>query len=165
MNRSKPWHIYGNMLSAFPLAPFFMLIGLPAPVAQSAPPPEARLVSGSIRIQIVRAPIESLARAALSVPRALAPPSWVERKASRCVPVSSVTAISVTDSDSIDLLLNGGKRLRAHLGSDCPTLDFYSGVYVRPDRDGNICANRDWVRSRSGGQCQIQTFRALVPAR
>jgi hypothetical protein len=31
--------------------------------------------------------------------------------------------------------------------------------------DRKVCASRDSIRSRSGGECRIASFRALVPAR
>jgi len=45
----------------------------------------------------------------------------------------------------------------------CPALDFYSGFYLRPSADGQVCADRDTVHARSGGQCGIERFRTLVP--
>ncbi|WP_326524893.1 hypothetical protein [Sphingomonas sp.] len=99
---------------------------------------------------------------------ALAPlPSmrWVEKKADKCLPVESLAAATVTEAESVDLLLNGGKRLRARFGSECKALDFYSGFYVKMPADGRVCAGRDSIRARSGGECRIKSFRTLVPER
>ncbi|HTG37195.1 hypothetical protein [Sphingomonas sp.] len=96
----------------------------------------------------------------------LPPISWVERRGGdQCVPVTSLAAASVTRPDAVDLVLSGGRRMRARLGEDCPALNFQSGFYLRPPADGQICARRDLIRSRSGGECRIETFRALVPSR
>lgn len=92
-------------------------------------------------------------------------PPMVERKAEDCIRMQRVVAFAVTRSDSVDLIMNDGTRMRAKLGSDCPSLGFYSGFYVRPNPDGKMCVNRDSIRSRSGGSCAIQGFRTLVPAR
>ena len=99
--------------------------------------------------------------------RASAPPPvrWTEKKADKCVPVVDLAAAAVTGGDSVDLLLNGGRRLRARFGSDCPALDFYSGFYVKMPQDGKVCSGRDSIRARSGGECRIKSFRALVPAK
>lgn len=88
----------------------------------------------------------------------------VERKADDCLKMRRVVAFAVTQRDSVDLVLNDGTRMRAKLGDKCPSLDFYSGFYVRPNADGKMCAKRDTIRSRSGGSCSIQAFRTLVPA-
>jgi hypothetical protein len=93
------------------------------------------------------------------------PPPMVERKADDCIRMQRVVAFSVTRNDSVDLMLNDGTRMRARLASNCPSLGFYSGFYIRPNPDGKMCANRDAIRSRSGGSCTIQQFRTLVPAR
>jgi len=95
----------------------------------------------------------------------LPPIRWVEKKADKCVPAIDLAAAAITGTDSVDLVLNGGKRLRARFGADCPALDFYSGFYVKMTNDGKVCARRDSIRSRSGGECRIESFRALVPAR
>ena len=55
--------------------------------------------------------------------------------------------------------------MRARLQDECPALDYYRGFYVRPQPDGRICADRDAIRTRSGGDCGIDRFRRLVPAK
>lgn len=90
---------------------------------------------------------------------------WKEKKAPRCIPLKSLAGASVTRRDSVDLMLRGGTRLRAKLEDDCPALDFYEGFYIKPTQDGKMCAERDMIHSRSGGQCEISRFRTLVPDR
>lgn len=152
------------MPQVFPLTLMLLAFGLPAPAFQAAPP-RPQFFSGSVRIQIIRMPIRRAPPPPEALSRPLRPVTWVERKAARCLPVKRIAAVTVTTSDSVDLLLTSGRRMRAKLGSDCPAFDFYSGVYVKPDQDGKLCADRDWIRSRSGGQCQVQSFRALEPSR
>lgn len=145
----------------FPMSFLFVAFGWLPPALQ-APPRRVGGFSGSIRIQIIRTPLPP---PVVTYSRPVSGAGWVERKSGRCVAVRRISAVTVMNSDSVDLLLSDGKRLRAKLGSDCPALDFYSGVYLKPDPDGRLCADRDWIRSRSGGQCQIQDFRSLVPSR
>ncbi|RJF90853.1 hypothetical protein D3876_11760 [Sphingomonas cavernae] len=90
---------------------------------------------------------------------------WKEKKAPRCIPLKSLAGASVTKRDSVDIVLRGGTRMRAKLGNDCPALDFYDGFYIKPTQDGQMCAERDTIHSRSGGQCEISRFRTLVPDR
>ena len=135
-----------------------------------ARPPMMSGTVTSVTIQqrmIIRVPRLPIGRtpAAASAAAALPPVRWVEKKADKCVPLIALAAAAVTGRDSVDLLLNGGKRLRARFGSDCPALDFYSGFYVKMTRDGKVCASRDSIRARSGGECRIKSFRALVPAK
>lgn len=110
-----------------------------------------------------RAP-QSLAASNKVMPQASAT-KWKEKKAPRCIPVKSLAGASVTTRDSVDLVLRGGTRMRAKLEDDCPALDFYDGFYMKPTQDGQMCAERDMIHSRSGGQCAISRFRTLVPDR
>lgn len=86
-----------------------------------------------------------------------------EKKGPKCVPASDIAAAAVTAPDAVDIILRGGQRVRAKLEDACPALDYYSGFYVHPGADGKICADRDAIRTRSGGDCQIDKFRLLVP--
>lgn len=90
------------------------------------------------------------------------PLRWKEKKGPKCVPMSAIAGAAVVADDAIDLALKGGQRLRAEFSSNCPALDYYSGFYILPTDDGKICADRDMIRTRSGGQCEIQRFRKLI---
>jgi len=94
-----------------------------------------------------------------------APPVFVERKSKDCVKSDKIVGAVLNRTDSVDLVLNDGSRMRAKLGSDCPALGFYGGFYVKPNPDGKMCAGRDSIRSRMGASCGIQEFRTLVQAR
>ena len=69
----------------------------------------------------------------------------------------------ITNPKEVDLVLTGGKRIRAKLGKDCRPLGFYQGFYLRPTQDGMICADRDAIKVRSGASCPIDDFKLLVP--
>ena len=115
---------------------------------------------------VIRVPRPDPVRRLASPPPAPLPPiAWVEKRASDCVSVDSLSGAAIIRSDSVDLVLAGGRRLRAKLGSECPALDFYAGFYVKPNKDGKVCAKRDVFRSRAGGECQIRSFRTLIPGR
>ncbi len=88
---------------------------------------------------------------------------YKEKKGPRCIPAAGVAAAAVTKPDSVDFVLKGGERIRAKLDDDCPALDYYGGFYLRPTADRAICADRDAVHARSGGECAITRFRRLVP--
>jgi len=99
-------------------------------------------------------------------PRPL-PPVFRDRRGPRCIDAGAIAAAAVTAPDSVDFILKGGQRVRARLADECPALDYYSGFYVKPPHDQKICADRDSIHTRSGGDCQIDRFRTLtaVPQR
>ncbi|MBB6123540.1 hypothetical protein [Sphingobium subterraneum] len=88
---------------------------------------------------------------------------WNEEKGPQCVGIRMVRAASVTTSRGVDLMLRDGTRLRAHLSRECRSADLWSGFYIQPNADGNLCADRDEVLARGGQSCEIERFRKLVP--
>lgn len=97
-----------------------------------------------------------------------APPPFLElreKKGPRCVPMATIAGAAVIAGNSVDFILRGGGRVRARFNSNCPALDFYSGFYLTPGSDGRVCADRDAVHSRAGGECAIDKFRTLAPKR
>lgn len=99
------------------------------------------------------------------VPVAPARIKWKEKRGPRCIPMASVGGAAVIERDSVDLMLKGGQRVRARFESSCPALDYYSGFYIMPSADAQICADRDSIHTRAGGECQITRFRKLVAGR
>ena len=88
---------------------------------------------------------------------------WGEEKGPKCVGIRAVRAAAVTTSRGVDLMLRDGTRLRAHLGRECRSADLWSGFYIQPHADGDLCAGRDEVLARGGQSCEIERFRRLVP--
>jgi hypothetical protein len=86
---------------------------------------------------------------------------WKEEKGPKCVPMNSIAGAGLVGQSSVDLILKDRSRVRAKLEKSCPALDYYYGFYIRPSGDGQICADRDSVRSRMGGECEIEKFRSL----
>ncbi len=89
---------------------------------------------------------------------------WRETRGPRCVSASRIVGAALLGQNSVDLILRDNSRLRARLERRCPALDYYYGFYVNATGDGQICADRDSIRSRAGGECQIDQFRALRAA-
>jgi hypothetical protein len=90
---------------------------------------------------------------------------WREGRGPRCVPARAVIGATALARNSVDLVLRDNSRMRVRLDSNCPGLDFYRGFYVNGTEDGMICADRDSIRSRMGGQCEIEQFRSLTAVR
>lgn len=121
--------------------------------ASPAPPPRPR--AGIIRSLSIRL------RALRGDPRTA--PQWREKGGPDCIRAGDVGGATVVAPDIIDFTLKGGTRMRARLENECPALDYYGGFYVSPQGDGRICADRDAIRTRAGGECGIDRFRRLVP--
>jgi hypothetical protein len=90
------------------------------------------------------------------------PMEWKERKGPRCLRLDLLGGAAITQPDSVDLALRGGQRIRAQLEKGCPARDFfYSGFYLLPSRDGQVCVKRDMFHARMGGDCAIKRFNTL----
>lgn len=134
------------------------LLALALPVM--AAPPDLSAADGGI------AQVTIHERVILRLPR-MSPPKpveWKEHKGPKCIAAATLAGAMLAPKGAVDLVLAGGKRLRAKLDGDCEALDFYSGFYIRPAGDGMVCADRDAIRTRSGASCPIDTFRLLKPA-
>jgi hypothetical protein len=88
---------------------------------------------------------------------------WKEGKGPKCVPARAIVGATLVGRNSVDLVLRNRQRVRAKLESSCPALDYYYGFYITPNADGQVCEDRDSIRSRMGGACGIDRFRGLEP--
>ena len=93
------------------------------------------------------------------------PIEWREGRGPRCVPANRIIAATFPSQNSVDLIFRDRSRIRARLERRCAALDFYRSFYVNATPDGQICADRDSIRSRTGGECEIDQFRTLRPSR
>jgi hypothetical protein len=89
---------------------------------------------------------------------------WREIGGPRCISARNIVGATVSQNN-VDLIMRDSRRIRARLGQRCPGLAYYRGFYVNATADGNICADRDVIRSRAGGECPISEFRGLQPMR
>ncbi|WP_116089592.1 hypothetical protein [Sphingomonas crusticola] len=143
---------------------FFLLAGALVALSPAAPAPSAHS-AGSFELAqltfrsrvVVRVQTSTLSLPAVAAVR--------EKKGPRCVPIEEILAAGVLARSSVDLVLRGGYRMRVRFSASCPGLDYYSGFYLVPSKDGKICADRDAIRDRAGGECAIDKFRRLVAAR
>lgn len=124
------------------------------------PPREAGIVG--MRQQIIIRVRQGVRQAA---PAGDASIDWQEGRGPRCVASSRIVAATRLGQESVDLILQDNSRVRARLGRRCPALDYYYGFYIDATEDGRICADRDAIRSRIGGECRIDQFRSLRPVR
>ena len=92
------------------------------------------------------------------------PVEWAEKKGPKCIAADQLGG-AIVAGDSVDLVLRGGERVRALLDGDCSGLGYYGGFYLKPSADGQVCADRDSIRTRSGDHCRIKKFKRLVAKR
>jgi len=90
---------------------------------------------------------------------------WRESRGPDCIPATRLIGATLLRQNSVDLILRDNSRVRARLQRSCPALDYYRGFYIEATEDGRICADRDSIRDRAGGDCQIDQFRSLSPDR
>ena len=140
--------------------------------SKQARPPITGTVTFHEQIIIVRTPagarpIGNAAAAAAS--NAQAPNAtrirWEEHHGPRCIAWSQIAGAGLLSQDSVDLVFRDATRVRARLERHCPALDYYNGFYMAATPDGLICADRDSIRARTGGECRIDRFRSLRVAR
>lgn len=132
-------------------------------MSEAAPDEAAPIEFAQVTVReqiIVRVPVRA---------RRVAPPAkpieWKEgKKGPKCVTAKSIAGASLLGQNSVDLILRDNSRVRAKLENSCPALDYYYGFYLTPGEDGRVCADRDMIRSRMGGECEIEKFRSLRPA-
>lgn len=81
----------------------------------------------------------------------------------RCISVDRVAGAVVMGDRAVELSMATGARWRLFLAEDCPSLSFYQGFYYRRGRAGMLCAGRDAVISRAGGECGIASITPIKP--
>jgi hypothetical protein len=114
----------------------------------------------SIRISPARP--QTMPQFLLDMPQREIGPRFVERRMGRCVPVSGIAGVQPDSDNRLILFLRDRRMVSATLERACRARDFYSGFYVDRANDGQICANRDTLLSRSGANCKLTGLRQLV---
>jgi len=87
---------------------------------------------------------------------------YKERKPERCVRVERISGVETGSGNRLLLFLENADILSVNLEKACRARDFYSGFYVEPNEDGQICAARDTLQSRNGARCDIERMMELV---
>jgi hypothetical protein len=114
-----------------------------------------------MRERVIRIPLQPMR--SLPMPRPLV--RWKEGRGPKCIARDQIVVAAVTGPGNVDFILRDRSRHRAQLQNSCPALDYYQGFYLKPTNDGKICQDRDAVHARSGGECEIDRFRRLTPAK
>lgn len=86
-----------------------------------------------------------------------------QEKLKGCVAVSSIAAMEpVPEQNRLLLFMRDRRILSVALERACNARDYYSGFYVERSEDGQICARRDQLQSRTGASCSVTQFYRLV---
>ena len=127
----------------------------------AAPQPPRGTIFVQHRQIVIRVPsgIRAVAPAGASLIK------WRESRGPDCIVATQLIGATLLRQNSVDLILRDNSRVRARLQRSCPALDYYRGFYINATEDGRICADRDSIRSRAGGECEIDAFRSLSPER
>ncbi len=89
-------------------------------------------------------------------------PRLVERGMGKCLPVSGIAGVQVSDGNRLLLFMRDHRMVSAALERACRARDFYSGFYLERNGDGQLCVDRDTLLSRNGTNCKLTRFRQLV---
>jgi hypothetical protein len=81
----------------------------------------------------------------------------------RCISVNTVAGAQLFGDRAVELTMKGGQRYRMFLAEECPALSFYQGFYYKPSKDGQLCAGKDVIGARSGGECGIASILPVRP--
>lgn len=80
----------------------------------------------------------------------------------RCIGVDTIAGAQMFGDSAIELSMKNGNRFRLFFARECPALSFYQGFYYKRGKAGQLCAGRDVVGSRAGGECPIAS---ILPVR
>ncbi len=81
----------------------------------------------------------------------------------RCILTKGIAGAQLYGDRAIELTMRGGQRWRLHLAQECPALSFYQGFYYQQKQTGQLCAGRDAIGARSGGECAIAAIVQVPP--
>lgn len=77
---------------------------------------------------------------------------------SRCIPMTAMAGAQMFGDSALELSMRDGRRYRLFFARECQALTFYQGFYYRREKAGQLCAGRDAIGARSGGECPIASI-------
>ncbi len=80
----------------------------------------------------------------------------------RCLAMGGMAGAQMFGDRAMEVSMKDGRRYRLFFARECPALSFYQGFYYRRQKAGQLCAGRDAIGARSGGECQIAS---IIPVR
>lgn len=101
----------------------------------------------------------------LTTPQAPATPGVISESSVEkggCVPLNEIAGVRLGDGRRLLLYMRDRRVFSASFGRSCPVQVFYSGFYVERPVDGLLCAGRERLHARSGGDCMLGSFTELT---
>jgi hypothetical protein len=115
-----------------------------------------------VTIRVTPQPPASAPAMLAELPQRPLSPRPLERDIGRCLPASGIAGVQAGNGNRLLLFMRDRRVVSATLERACNARDFYSGFYVARSADGQICARRDSLLSRSGTNCKLSRIRQLV---
>jgi hypothetical protein len=140
-DRARPW-LFAVLLMAMPQAT--IASAAPAPVVESSTDPWARVQIAPGKPVTTR-------------------PFPPKEGRNRCISVNGLAGAQLFGDRAIELTMRNGQHYRLFLARECPALSFYQGFYYKRQKAGQLCAGRDVIGARSGGECPIASIIAVRP--
>ena len=109
------------------------------------------------------APMSRHAMATLSP--APSPGRFKEKKFKGCLPIAGIAALLPYSDNRLLLYMRDRRVIGATLDKACHAEEFYSGAYITRSEDGQLCARRELMQSRTGASCEVARLNNLVPRR
>ncbi len=130
----------------------------------SMPVAEQVSIQQSVTIRINPRPAPMPMQTALFAPgfEGGSEPRFIERKFGKCLSINAIFGVQPVTNDKLLLILNDRRMVTAQLEKGCQARQFYSGFLIKRNADGQVCASRDALQSRSGASCQVTGFRQII---
>ena len=90
------------------------------------------------------------------------PTRYLRRDMERCISASDIIGARPSGERSLRLYLRDRRLVSLTLDKSCRAQAFYSGFYIEKDSDGQLCARRDELHSRTGSKCDVEEMHQLV---
>ncbi|MXO64376.1 hypothetical protein [Altericroceibacterium endophyticum] len=90
---------------------------------------------------------------------------FLERPLGHCIPARDIVGLQTVAPNRLLLFMKDRRILSLALGRACRARDFYSGFYVEPNKDDQLCEGRDRLLSRAGVSCGVEKLNKLVAIR
>lgn len=81
----------------------------------------------------------------------------------RCIDMKGIAGAQMFGDRAMELSMKDRRRYRLFFARECPALSFYQGFYYRRSKAGQLCAGRDAIGARSGGECAIASIIQIRP--
>lgn len=144
-------------------------VGAP-PIGDAAIPFDADMRFEEVQLQVrtrerVMIRITPFSRTA-PPPTVVVPQVEVQRRdaesdGERCIPLGDVVGVRLGQGSELLLHMRDRRVFGTQLERTCQVSSFYSGFYVERPSDGMLCAGREALHARSGGDCLMGTFHEM----